>query len=138
LPIRNNLASFIDGHYPDRYRMSIPLANAPICAQSLIDAPKEVVSLSDIPKERNMGQVITEPILTKNGVEFTIITPDFVKCECIISTDALAALSPMRSESMGPMEIFHAYEAKILGVARRMLAANVKGSPLRLEPHSFH
>jgi hypothetical protein len=118
--------------------MSIPLANVPICAQCVIDAPKEMVSLSDLPKERNMGQAIVEPTLTKDGVEFTIITPDYVKCACVISTEALAALSPKRAESFGPMEIFHAYEAKILGVARRMLAANVKGSPLRLEPHSFH
>jgi len=85
-----------------------------------------------------MAQTISEPTLTKSGVAFTVMTADFVRCECIISTEALAALSPKQSGDFGPMDIFHAYEAKILGVARRMIAANVKGAPLKLEPHSFH
>lgn len=79
-----------------------------------------------------------DPALTQEGVAFTVTTLDYVKRECLISTEALAALSPHQIGQFGPLEIFKAYEAKICGVARRMAAANVQGTPLRLEPRSFH
>lgn len=85
-----------------------------------------------------MSHSSADPALTQNGVAFTVTTLDFVKRQCLISTEALAALSPHQIGQFGPLEIFNAYEAKICGVARRMVAANVKGTPLLLEPRSFH
>ena len=85
-----------------------------------------------------MTQAIGKPTLTKNGVMFTVTTTDFIKHDCIISKDALAALSSHQSGEFGPLEIFRANEARIYGVARRLITARVAGTPLRLEPRSFH
>lgn len=84
-----------------------------------------------------MSAAAAEPRLTENGVRFTV-SVDFVKRDCIISIDALAKLSAAQSGISDPMEVFHAFEAKINGVARRLVAANVQGIPLQLGPHSFH
>lgn len=75
-------------------------------------------------------------MLTENGVAFTV-SVDFVKRDCIISRDALAKLSHLQAGMVDLMETFRAFEAKINGVARRMVVANVKGSPLQIGPLSF-
>jgi len=85
-----------------------------------------------------MSQAIAAPTENGNGVAFTVTALDFTRHQCIISAEALAALSSHRRGNAEPLEIFRAYEAKICGVARRLIAANVKGDPLLLEPHSFH
>lgn len=85
-----------------------------------------------------MAQPAANPALTGNGVAFTVTTLDFAKHQCLITAEALAALAPHQSGDFGPLEVFKAYEAKICGVARRMAAANVQGSPLLLQPYSFH
>lgn len=84
-----------------------------------------------------MNRPIAEPILTKNGVAFTV-SVDFVKRDCVISEEALAKLSALQPGTSDPIETFRAFEAKINGVARRMVAANVQGTPLQLGPDSFH
>ncbi|MDF3036913.1 MAG: hypothetical protein K0S28_2187 [Paucimonas sp.] len=76
--------------------------------------------------------------LMDGGVTFTVVTVDFTKHDCIISKEALDALSKNQSGDFGPLEIFQANEARIRGVARRMIAARVKCNPLRIEPQSFH
>lgn len=78
------------------------------------------------------------PTITKQGVAFTVVTLDCAKHPCLISKEALESLSPHRAGAVEEMEIFRAFEARICGVARRMIAANVKGSPLTLEARSFH
>lgn len=84
-----------------------------------------------------MTQLATQPTLTEDGIIFTVRV-DSVDRECIISKDALAKLSQLRQGISDPMETFHAFEAKINGVARRMVTANVPGTPLHLGPQSFH
>jgi hypothetical protein len=84
-----------------------------------------------------MTQAIAEPTLTENGVAFTV-SVDFIKRDCIISKEALAKLSLLQNGIADPMETFRAFEAKINGVARRMVVANVQGTPLQLGPDSFH
>jgi|GEM_PF-4496763 len=77
-------------------------------------------------------------VLVDGGVAFTIITTEFTQHECIISAEALSALARKQNGQHSLLEIFNANEAKIRGVARRMVAARVKGSPLQLEERSFH
>lgn len=84
-----------------------------------------------------MTQTIAGPTLTESGVAFTV-SVEFIKRDCIISREALAKLAALQSGGDDPMETFHAFEAKINGVARRMIAANVQGTPLQLGPNSFH
>ncbi|HYD80144.1 MAG TPA: DUF1488 family protein [Paucimonas sp.] len=79
-----------------------------------------------------------KPALTNDGVAFTVVTLDFARYECVISKEALLSLSQKQNGEYGPMEIFQANEAKIRGVARRLIAARVQASPLRLEARSFH
>lgn len=78
------------------------------------------------------------PAVINGGVVFTVVTLDFSKHECVISKEALLSLAKLKNGDFGPMEIFQANEAKIRGVARRMIAARVKGSPLQIEARSFH
>ena len=84
-----------------------------------------------------MTQPTEQPQLTEEGIAFTVRV-DFVKRECLISHDALAKLSALKSGAANPMDTYRAFEATINGVARRMVAANVQGSPLQLGPKSFH
>jgi hypothetical protein len=78
-----------------------------------------------------------QPHLTDQGVAFAVRV-DFARRECVISLDALAKLSALRSGASSPLDTFRAFEARINGVARRMVAANVPGDPLQLGPNSFH
>jgi hypothetical protein len=75
--------------------------------------------------------------MTEEGVTFTVRL-DSINRECIISKEALSKLSQLKSGISDPMETFRAFEATITGVARRMVAANVQGTPLQLGPNSFH
>jgi hypothetical protein len=79
----------------------------------------------------------TGPTLTENGVAFTVAV-DFVNRDCVISWDALPKLSDVETGIVDPMETFLAFEARINGVARRMVAANVQGTPLQLGPRCFY
>lgn len=80
---------------------------------------------------------VAQPQMTNSGVTFTVRV-DFVNRDCVISTDALAKLSRLRPGVSDPMETFRAFEATINGVARRMVAARVPGTPLQLGPDSFY
>jgi hypothetical protein len=84
-----------------------------------------------------MTQTTTEPQMTEAGVTFTVRV-DSVNRDCLILNEALAKLSGLMSSSSDPMDTFRAFEATINGVARRMVAANVPGTPLTLAANSFH
>ncbi len=84
-----------------------------------------------------MSQSLAGPALTPEGVVFTVTTLDFERRRCLISKEALAGLAPHQAGQFGPLEIFQAFEARICGVARRMVAARVQGNPLLLESRSF-
>ncbi|MGB6054947.1 MAG: hypothetical protein WBG17_06880 [Burkholderiaceae bacterium] len=79
-----------------------------------------------------------KPTLIADGVAFSVITVDFTRHDCIISKEALRSLSHQQVGGFGPLEIFQVNEARIRGVARRLIAARVQGSPLQIEAHSFH
>jgi hypothetical protein len=84
-----------------------------------------------------MTQLTAQPHMTDDGVTFTVRV-DSINRYCIISNDALAKLSQRGSGNPDPMGTFRAFEATINGVARRMVTANVQGTPLKLSPASFH
>lgn len=77
-----------------------------------------------------------QPRLTEQGVAFTVRV-EFEPHDCVISLEALARLSALRSTAASPLQTFAAYEARINGVARRMVAARVQGNPLLIGPNSF-
>jgi hypothetical protein len=83
-----------------------------------------------------MTQATAQPQITEHGIAFTVRV-DSVNRDCVISQEALSKLSQLRSGISDPMETFHAFEATIHGTARRMVAANVQGTPLQLGPNSF-
>jgi septation ring formation regulator EzrA len=84
-----------------------------------------------------MTEPTAQPKMGKDGIAFTVRV-DSINRDCVISTEALEKLSQLRQGTADPMETFHAFEATINGVARRMVAANVPGTPLHLGPQSFH
>lgn len=85
-----------------------------------------------------MDQFITPPSLSKEGVIFTVVV-DFTRHECLVTPQALYKLSAFKSEDqeVDIMAIFRAYEANINGIARRLVAAGVAGSPLVMRPETF-
>ena len=83
-----------------------------------------------------MTDTNVQPQLTKEGVAFTVRV-DSLNRECLISTEALSKLAKLGNGKLDPLATFHAFEATINGVARRLVAANVPGNPLQLGPNSF-
>jgi len=77
--------------------------------------------------------------MTSEGVAFTVRV-DSLDRECLITAEALHELSRLKATDVSPanmMEVFHAFEATINGVARRLVFARVPGTPLRLGPKTF-
>lgn len=85
-----------------------------------------------------MAHFSENPAVVDGGIVFMVTTLDFSKHQCIISEEALLSLAALKNGDFSLMEIFLAHEAKIRGVARRLIAAKVKSSPLQLEARSFH
>jgi hypothetical protein len=85
-----------------------------------------------------MAHPSENPAVVNGGITFTVVALDFSRHQCIISEEALLSLAALRNSDFSLMEIFLAHEAKIRGVARRLIAAKVKSSPLQLEARSFH
>jgi hypothetical protein len=86
-----------------------------------------------------MSQHKAPPHLTNHGVKFTV-TVDSLDRECFIEEEALRQLSNLRNKEVAEadaMEVFHAFESKINGVARRLVAAGVQGTPLVLTRSTF-
>lgn len=86
-----------------------------------------------------MNQYKTAPHLTDEGVCFAV-TVDSLHRECLIRKEALQQLSMLGSqdtEESDVLETFHAFESKINGVARRLVAAGVQGTPLVLTNSTF-
>ena len=78
----------------------------------------------------------TQPHLVDNGVAFTV-SVDFVRRDCFVSADVLSKLSERGNGEDNLMQTFLAYEAAIDGIARRLVAAGVQGTPLQLDVKNF-
>lgn len=85
-----------------------------------------------------MNELLNRPTVSQEGVSFTV-TVDFIRRDCLITIEALHKLCAVKREDPDEdiMKIFNAFEAKINGVARRLVAAGVAGSPLTLHPETF-
>ena len=82
----------------------------------------------------------TSPIPAKvssTGISFTVQV-DYVKRDCFISNEALQKLAERKGFDGTPEATFRAMEPAITGVARRMVHARVGGTPLLLNPETFH
>jgi hypothetical protein len=71
------------------------------------------------------------------GISFTVQV-DYIKRECFISNEALQKLADRKGFDGTPEAAFRAMEPAITGVARRMVHARVGGTPLLLNPETFH
>lgn len=85
-----------------------------------------------------MNQPFSSPRLSPDGVAFTVVV-DYAKRDCLITTQALCKLRALDGNDPNAdiMGIFKDFEANIHGVARRLAAAGVSGSPLILRPETF-
>jgi hypothetical protein len=90
-------------------------------------------------KEHIMSHYTPQPLLTHDGVVFTVRV-DSVDRECLVTKEALDKLSALKNIDVADsdkMDIFHAFEDTINGVARRLVAARVPGTPLMMRPSTF-
>ena len=79
------------------------------------------------------------PSLSEEGVTFMVCV-DTVERQCVVTHAALHKLSELKSiddNDADMLEIFHAFEATISGVARRLVGARVAGNPLVMQPATF-
>jgi len=83
-----------------------------------------------------MDNAAKAPSLTADGVAFTVWV-DYKSHDCLVSPDALSNLGQMGDKELDLMATYTAYETKIAGVARRLVAAGVVGSPIFLGPRYF-
>jgi hypothetical protein len=77
-----------------------------------------------------------KPRLTKAGITFSV-TVEFTTYSCLASHEGLAKLSEHLESKETAMQTFLAFEAKIHGVARRLIAAGVPRNPVVLGPNAF-
>jgi hypothetical protein len=86
-----------------------------------------------------MSHYTPQPLLTREGVVFTVRV-DSLDRECLVTQEALHKLSALKNidaQDAQTMDIFHAFEDTINGVARRLVAARVPGTPLMMKPNTF-
>ena len=86
-----------------------------------------------------MSITTKEPFVTQEGVAF-VVSVEYVGHQCVVTNEALHKLSELKSgndANADMMSLFHAYEATISGVARRLVAAGVPGNPLVMRAATF-
>lgn len=86
-----------------------------------------------------MSHYTPQPLLTREGVVFTVRV-DSLDRECLITEEALHKLSALKNINVvgsDTMDVFHAFEDTINGVARRLVAARVPGTPLMMRSSTF-
>jgi hypothetical protein len=83
-----------------------------------------------------MSTFDSTPCLTDDGVAFTVVV-DYQQRACLISRDVLSTLSHSTDKNLDLLSTFYAYQAKINGVARRLVAAGVQGLPVLLSTQNF-
>jgi len=86
-----------------------------------------------------MSHYAPQPHLTHEGIVFTVRV-DSLDRKCLVTGEALDKLSTLKKMDVAnsdKMDIFHAFEDTINGVARRLVAARVPGTPLMMRPSTF-
>lgn len=83
-----------------------------------------------------MSNSSTSPCLKDGGVTFTV-TVEYKTHECLVSEEALSGLSQLSDTKLDSLSTYRAFEAKINGVARRLITAGITGSPILLGTRNF-
>lgn len=86
-----------------------------------------------------MNHQACKPHITRSGVAFAVLCGAKER-ECVISKEALqrmAALKNVDATDADPMDVFHAFETTINGVARCLCEGDASSCPLLLKPESF-
>lgn len=83
-----------------------------------------------------MSNVLKAPALTSDGVTFSVLV-EYKFHECLVSPEALSNLSQSIGKELDLIATYSAYEAKITGVARRLVMAGVNSTPILLGPQNF-
>jgi hypothetical protein len=83
-----------------------------------------------------MSNVLKAPALTGDGVAFSVLV-EYKFHECLVSPEALSNLSQSVDKELDLIATYSAYEAKITGVARRLVMAGVNSTPILLGPQNF-
>jgi hypothetical protein len=86
-----------------------------------------------------MSHSTAQAHLTQQGVAF-MVNVEAVGHQCIVTHEAMHKLSALKSVAdteADMLTLFHAYEATISGVARRLVAAGVPANPLVMRPATF-
>lgn len=78
-----------------------------------------------------MEKTFAEPRVEDGAVKF-FVRAGAMERECIVSRHALNYLSRLQGHTLNAMNTYLACEAKIHGVARRLLSAGESASPLVL------
>jgi hypothetical protein len=86
--------------------------------------------------EMIMNTISKTPILTDDGVTFSVMV-EYKLHDCLVSPEALGNLSQSVATDLDLIATYGAYEAKINGVARRLVMAGVTTSPILLGPKNF-
>jgi hypothetical protein len=83
-----------------------------------------------------MNNASKAPSLTADGVAFSVWV-DYKCHDCLVSPEALSNLGQMGDKELDLIATYTAYESKIAGVARRLVAAGVAGTPVLVGPQYF-
>lgn len=83
-----------------------------------------------------MGIPDTTAHLVDHGVAFTV-TVDFQQHACLISGDALSSIDHSIGASVDLLAIYYAHHTRINGVARRLVAAGSRDTPVLLSARNF-
>jgi hypothetical protein len=78
-----------------------------------------------------MSRVMAEPRLTDEGIYFSVAHDNSDRI-CLVSRNALAYLCRGQGQPANFMSAYRASEARIVAVARRLVAAGESASPLVL------
>ena len=84
-----------------------------------------------------MEKILSDSGVQRDGVTFEVAVENLCR-ECVVTKEALAHLRIMHGLSMELTDIYRAFEARIQSVARRLVIAGEKASPLVLGPQVFH
>ena len=84
-----------------------------------------------------MANTFVDPCSTGEGVKFTVRVEQ-VDHPCLVSREVLEDLYRSQDHKLDLLDTYRAHEAQINGVARRMVAAGVSGSPMVLGTKNFH
>jgi hypothetical protein len=86
--------------------------------------------------EHNLGNRLTQTAKLADGIAFQVKL-DGENYDCLILNEALFRLAELREDNADPASTFKGFERTILGTARRLIHAQVRGKPIVLRANHF-